>query len=179
MPGSRNDGDVNKILSEGYGRTSKYYQFRQHLACLAGRKNVLYILVDTSQSSTGYLASCLVREIRFFAQHPRLMPVDAHGLRVVLCRLAMHSSSKAMDRRQLALIQHFTKFAQLVTLFCRWLVQLWCLLPSLLQFKEFLKGLQLSALFYESADIDLGANEIPNLASAVAQRGSHEEIHER
>ena len=27
MPGSRNDGDVNKILSEGYGRTSKYYQF--------------------------------------------------------------------------------------------------------------------------------------------------------
>lgn len=36
MPGSRNDGDVNKILSEGYGRTSKYYHFRQHLACLGG-----------------------------------------------------------------------------------------------------------------------------------------------
>jgi hypothetical protein len=37
MPGTRNDGDANKILSEGYGRTSKYYQFRQHLACLGGR----------------------------------------------------------------------------------------------------------------------------------------------
>src|SRR5277367_6141398 len=61
----------------------------------AGRKKkVLYILVDTSQSPTGHLTSCHMHEIRLFDHRPRLMRVDAHSIRVVLCCLTMHSSSK-------------------------------------------------------------------------------------
>ena len=89
----------------------------------------------------------------------------------------MHSTAAAANGFKLSAVEHFGKLLELVLL--SFLSRLAAVFLLILVIHKLGQAGQIGACFQKTADIDLGTDEVTNVAFAVHERCYHQQVHKR